>query len=238
MFKGSPKQGKTTYSYVDVGGSFRFVRESKDIKKKLVTRGQLLDTKGSSSRVLEKSINVSQVGSIKSKDKRLLTVRPLASEFTVWLEGKKYTSRMKINTATKSMRVTLESPEAKWQGTSEIKFPQGKYFCFFNQIPECLYHNYLLNQAVENEGRTFGFYVVWDSWPFIQDQLTRVGKNLFAPASLKFDGEIKGQFRYIVEVEGQMVLYHFTKSFDLVKIAWIAQGITITPPGEEIVDDE
>lgn len=238
IFKGSPHEGKTTFSYNDESGSFRFVRESKKIQKKIVTRTQLIDTKGSQAKALEKSIIVSQIGSIKSKNKRLLTVRPLASEFTVWLEGKKYLSKMKINSSTKSMTVTLESPEAKWQGTSEIKFPAGKYFCFYNQIPECLYHNYLLNLATENQTQRFDFYVVWDSYPFIQDQLTNVGKNLFASASIKFDGDIKGQYRYNVEVEGQMILYQFTKSFDLVKVAWISQGITVAPPGEEIVDDE
>ncbi len=238
ILKGLPREGKTTYAYSDESGSFRFVRESKKIDKKLVTRTQLIDTKGSQAKALEKSIIVSQIGSIKSKNKRLITVRPLASEFTVWLEGKKYLSKMKINSASKSMTVTLDSPEPKWQGTTEIKFPRGKYFCFFSQIPECLYHNYLLVLATENQTQQFDFYVVWDSYPYVQDQLTKVGKNLFASASIKFDGEIKGQYRYNVEVEGQMIFYQFTKSFDLVKVAWVSQGITIAPPGEEIVEDE
>lgn len=238
MMGGSPREGKTNYAYVDEGGTFKMVREFKNIKQKLVTRNQILDTKGSHSRVLEKSILVSQIGSIKGKNARLVTVRPQASEFIVWLEGKKYSSRMKINPKTKSMTVTLESPEEKWKGTSEVKFPKGKYFCYFNQIPECLYHNSLLSQAREQEPRKFDFYVVWDSYPYIQDQLTRVGKSLFAPASIKFDGVIKNHFRYIVEIEGQVVFYQFTKSFDLVKIAWISQGITVAPPGEEIVEDE
>lgn len=238
MFKGSPREGKTNYSYVDESGTYKFAREFKNIKQKLVTRTQILDTKGSGSRILEKSITVSQIGSIKNKNSRLLTVRPLASEFVVWLEGKKYSSRMKLNTKAKTMKVTLESPESKWNGTSEIPFPKGKYFCFFNQIPECLYHNNLLITANEQEPRQFDFYVVWDSYPYIQDQLTRIGQGLFAPATIKFDGVIKNHFRYIVEIEGQTVLYQFTKSFDLVKIAWITQGITVAPPGQEIVEDE
>ena len=144
---------------------------------------------------------------------------------------------MQLETASKSMRVTLESPESKWQGTQLIKFPRAKHFCFYNQIPECLYHNSFLSFSRERD-QTMDFYVVWDSWPFIQEQLSNVGKNLFVPASLKFDGENNGLFRYIVEVEGQMILFHFTKSYDLVKVAWISQGITITPPGQEIVEDE
>lgn len=237
-FRGEPKQGKTDYSYTDVGGTFKLIRESKTIQQKIVTRHQLLSSTGSSAKVLEKTILVSQVGSVKARKSRLLTVRPLASEFTVWLEGKKYTSRMKLNTKNKSMTVTLDSPEVKWQETSEVKFPKGQYFCFYNQIPECLYHNSLLVQASENRNNKYDFFMVWDGYPYIQDQLTRVGQRLFAPASIKFDGEIQGQFRYSVEVEGQLILYHFTRSFDLVKVAWIAQGITIVPPGEEVQDDE
>jgi hypothetical protein len=237
-FKSEPRQGKTIYSYTDVGGTFKLGRETKLIKNKIVTRNQILSTKGSGHRVLEKTILVSQVGSIKSKDARLLTVRPIASEFTVWLEGKKYTSRMKLNTQKKNMQVILESPEAKWQGTSEIKFPSGKYFCFFNQIPECLYHNYFLTKANQQKTRKLDFYVIWDGYPYIQDQFTGVGQRLFAPASLKFEGEFQGYFRYIVEVEGQMILYQFSKSFDLVNISWITQGMTIVPPGQEVVDDE
>lgn len=237
VYKGSPGQGKTTYSYMDESGSFNFVRESKVISQKIVTRNQIIDRKGSGARLLEKTIMVSQIGSIKNKNGRLLTVRPQASEYTVWLEGKKYVSRMKLNTSKRSMTVTMESPEPKWQGTTDVPFPRGKYFCFFNQIPECLYHNYLFLNSKEHEPRRFDFYVIWDTYPYVQDILTKVGKKVFAPASVKFDGEIKGLFRYIVEVEGQEILYMFTKSHDLVKVAWIGQGITIAPPGQEVVED-
>jgi hypothetical protein len=233
MLGGSPREGKSNYSFTDVSGTYKLQRETKTIKQRVITRSQLI----SSNKVLEKSILVSQIGSIKGQKSRLLVVRPEASEFTVWLEGKKYSSRMKINPRTKAMIVSLESPEAKWKGTSEIKFPSGKYFCFYNQIPECLYHNYLLNRAY-SESTKIDFHVIWDSYPFVQDQLSQVGKSLFTPASVKFDGEIKGLFRYIVEVEGQMILYMFTKNYDLSKVSWITQGITIVPPGEEIADDE
>lgn len=238
VFQGTPQPGKKTYAYVDEGGTYKFTREFKLIKQKIVSRGQIIDTKGSGARVLEKSILVSQIGSIKTPKGRLLTVRPVASEFEVWLEGKRYSSKMNINPRSKSMRVTLESPESRWTGTSEIPFPKGKYFCFYNQLPECLYQTKLLETARENQDQNFDFYVIWDSYPYVQDQLSKVGKKLFAPASVKFDGAIKGQFRYIVEIEGQMVLYQFTKSYDLEKMAWVSQGITVAPPGQEIVEDE
>lgn len=237
-FRGSPTEGKVTYAFVDESGTYRMVREFKVVKQKIVSRSQILSTQGSGARILEKSILVSEIGSIKTPKGRLLTVRPSASEFEVWLEGKKYSSKMQLNPKAKSMRVTLDSPEEKWKGVSEVPFPKGKYFCFYNQLPECLYNNHLLENAFETKTQRFDFYVIWDSYPYIQDQLSQVGKNLFAPATVKFDGAIHGHFRYIVEIEGQVLLYQFTKSYDLVKVAWIAQGITIAPPGQEIVEDE
>ena len=238
FFQGEPRLGKNTYSYVDESGSFNFLRESKLLDQKLVTRNQMVDKTGSGSKILEKSVLLSRVGSIQIKGSRLLTVRPEASEYTVWIEGKKYFSRMQINSARKSMTLTLDSPEPKWKGTSEIPFPKGKYFCFFNQIPECLYHNYLLSSSKNADGKKMDFFVVWDNYPYISDLLTAVGSKLFAPASVKFDGEINHLFRYIVEIENQVILYQFSRSFDLVKVAWISQGITIAPPGQEIAEDE
>lgn len=238
LLNSGPRQGKVTYSYVDAGGSFSYLRDLKVVDKKIITRNQILDLKGSGSQLLEKSIMVSRVGSIKTPKARLVAVRPEASEYVVWLEGKRYVSRMQLNPQKKNLSIDLEGPEPRWQGRREEPFPKGKYFCFFGQVPECLYHNFLLKNALTEENRRFDFYVIWESYPFVQEMLTRVGKKLFAPATLKFDGEIKGLFRYIVEIEGQVVLYQFTKNFELVKVAWISQGITIAPPGQEIADDE
>lgn len=235
--KGEGQEGRKTYSYVDAGGAYKLVRDNKLVNKNLVTRSQLLDNRSGQAKVVEKSIMLAKMGSIKSKAKRLLVSRPHASEFSVWLEGKKYTSKMRIDPKTKSMKVELNSPEARWSGITSYPFPQGRYFCFFNQIPECLHHNFLLQRARDKSEQKIPFFVVWDGFPFIQDQLTGTGKKLFAPGSLKFDGEISGLFRYIVEVEGQMVLYQFSPDFEFVKLAWISQGITIAPPGQGIVEE-
>ena len=238
LLQGEPRLGKTTYSYVDESGTFSLLRESKLLDQKIVTRNQMIDKSGSGAKVLEKSVLLSRIGSIKVKNKRLITIRPEASEYTVWIEGKKYFSQMRINPFKKMMTLTLSSPEQKWNGTSEISFPRGKYFCFFNQIPECLFRNYLLSNSKNADGRKMDFYVIWDNYPYIADLLTAVGSKLFAPASVKFDGEYDNLLRYIVEIENQVILYQFTKSFDLVKVAWISQGITIAPPGQEIAEDE
>jgi hypothetical protein len=237
LLRDRPQEGKNIFAYFDESGDFRFSRETKKINSKIITRTQILDKKMGQLKPLEKSVMVSRIGSIKNKHGRLLTLRPEASDFIIWLDGKKYISRMRINSSTKSLKINLESPDPKWQGTMDVPFPKGNYFCFYNQLPECLYHTHLLKSALTHD-KDFEFYVIWDSYPYVQDLFSKVGSKLFAAASVKFDGEINGLFRYIVEVEGQTILYQFTKSFELIKMAWISQGITVAPPGEEIIDDE
>jgi hypothetical protein len=234
--QGSPKEGKAVFNYHDVSGSFRLSREHKVIGKNLVTRSQLMSSEGNGNKLLEKTIAVAQMGSIKNKKKRLIVVRPKASEFSVWLEGKKYFSKLTINPAKKSMSVSYDSPE-KGKGSETVPFPRGKYFCFFSQLQDCLFQNQLLIQSSETRNQRFAFYVLWESYPFTQEQFSGVGKTLFSSASVKFDGEDKKYFRYIIEVEGQIILYHFSKNFDFVKMAWISQGITVVPPDQDVTSD-
>jgi hypothetical protein len=233
--KGTPKEGKRTFNYNDVSGKYIFTRESKLVKNRLITRAQISNSSG---KLLEKSIMVSQIGTIKDERGRTLSIRPFGSEFTVWLEGKKYQSRMKIDPKSKSMLVELNSPEEKWQGRTSTPFPKGKQFCFFSQIPDCLYHNNHLFRAQQLKGEGLSFYVVWDSFPYVQEQLSNVGTRLFSSAVVKYEGSSKNVLRYQVEVGGQTMLYQFSKSYDLVRMFWVAQGISIMPPGEEVSDVE
>jgi hypothetical protein len=230
--------GKETFNYTDVSGAYHLNRESKIIKKKLVTRTQLFFMAGGAQKLVEKSITVSQMGSTKGKKIRELTVRPLASEFTVWLEGQKYYSKMSLDTKTKSLQVELDSPETKWKGASSIKFPKGHFFCFFSQLPECLYQAKLLERVYDGRTKRADFYVVWDSYPYITEQFSNLSGGVFAPATVRYDGVKSGLHRFEVEADGQIILYYFSKSFDFVKMSWIAQGLTISPPDEEQESEE
>lgn len=233
LLTSKPKEGKLEYSYTDVSGRFKYLREQKLTDRKLVTRTQLLLPSGGTFKNLEKSITVSHLGSIKDKNGRVVILRPEASEFSVWLEGKNYSSRMSIDEKNKSMKVSLDSPESKWKGVSLIPFPKGRNFCFYSQLPECLYHSGMLKRALSKSKESVDLFIIWDSYPYIQDQLTGVGSKLFTSANFKYDGMSKSVYKFVLELEGQIIVYHFSKSFDLIKLAWIAQGITIVPPGEE-----
>lgn len=234
--QGSPKEGRQVLSYHDVSGNYRLNRDHKVIKKNLVTRTQILASEGNGNKLLEKTIAVSQLGSVKGKKSRVLVVRPKASEFSVWLEGTKYFSKQSINPTKKTMTIMFDSPD---QGKSreDVAFPKGKFFCFYTQLQDCLYHNQLLGLSADAKNQRFPFFIVWESYPFTQEQFSGVGKTLFSSASLKFDGEVKNLYRYIIEVEGQIIMYEFTKSFDFVKMAWVSQGITVVPPDQDVSTD-
>ncbi len=234
----TPKEANKTYSYIDVSGHYLLNRESKSIKNKLVTRIKL--TPKNSHKSVEKSVTLSQVGSVRNKSLRILTLRPFASEFEVWLEGKRYSTKMNIDVKSKSMKIETDGlpKEHKWYGNNFVKFPNSQFFCYFNQLPDCLYQLGFLQSSYKNSDNKIDLYVVWDSFPFIQDQLSGVGRNLFSKANLRFDREEKNNLLYELEVDGQIILYYFSKSFDLVKIIWIAQGISVLPPGEELNQDD
>jgi hypothetical protein len=235
---GTPSEGKFLYTYTDLSGNFHYQRDVRFIKKKLVTRTQLMVPSAGSDKVVEKSVTVSQLGSVKEGRGRAFIVRPMASEFIVWLEGKKYSSRMNLDTARKSMKVSLDSPDPRWKGQSLVPFPQGKHFCFFSQIPDCLYHNGFLERSFEKKKQNLDFYIVWDNYPYVQDQLNNVGKNLFSHATIAYDGEPKGRIRYIIDVEGQVLSYQFTRDFELTGFSWVSQGINVVRPGEEVKNEE
>lgn len=221
-------EGRHVFSHSDVSGSFRLEREVKLKKNRLITRNRLLDPAGGGSKVLEKSVALSELGTLKTKKGALRTLRPLASEFVTWLEGKKFESRMRVDLKTKTMIVT--SSDKKEQ---IIPFPKAQRFCFFSQIPDCLALSGILRSATEDPRQSVGFTVVWDSYPFTQDVFIGAGKNLFSRANIKHDGRNKKRNRYIMEVDGQVILYHFSSEEKFETMSWISQGLTVVPPGEE-----
>jgi hypothetical protein len=234
----SPKQEKRIFGYHDVSGKWALSREHKIIKKKLVSRVVIAQNLGTTGKHLEKSVVVSQVGTIQGKRGRIPTVRPFAVEYSVWLEGKEYKSQMKLDPAKKSMTVDLDSPEARWKGRSSIRFPKGDQFCFFSQLAECLHFNQLLYRAQAQAEKPIPFLIVWDSFPYVKELYSGVGGTLFASAAISFAKESQGVLHFEVEVDGQTLLYQFSKSHELVRMFWISQGISILPPGEEVQEVE
>ena len=226
-----PADYSRQYNYHDVSGSFHIAREKKTVNKKVVTR--LIMSSPDRSKLFEKSIMLSQPGSVANKGKqRTNTFRPIAADYQVWLDGKLQRSSLRIDVKNKTMRATVMRSGSQ-KKTQNIKFPRHQQFCFFNQIAECLAYNGML-ATVLSTPQTRDFIVVWDNWPYHQEMLSGVNAELFTPATVRYEGKDKEGHRIAVDISGQLILYHFNEQNELKKMAWMSQGISLTPIGQEI----
>ncbi len=216
--------GTSLFSYKDPSGEYLLKRDVLDKPSKIQVRQQLLTPVRSSRKPLEKSITISQIGSIKSKKGNRLSVRPYISQFSIWFEKKKYFSQFKLNKQDKTLDLIMKSPEAKWNKTISEKFPPGTVFCWFSQIPECVRRAGFLSRQKYSANE---FVVVWDSYPYYTEQYQNVPSNIFSPAVIKYDGSKGGNLKFNVEVNQQLLIYHFSSSYEFEKMFWISQGITI-----------
>lgn len=222
-----------SYAYRDVSGTFELSREVRleKGKGKLATRVQIYSSTSSGDKLLEKTFAISAIGSVQTRAGRTLAIRPEHSQHTVWLEGKKYFSQLKLNPRTRKLEALLESPESRWNGRKDIAVPKGRVFCFYSQLPECLVAANMLAQAKASKG-PLRFFVVWDSWPYHQEHFTGLGPAAFVRAALTLEGSQQGSTRYIVEINGQLLNLHFSKEGSFTRMFWTTQGISIMPPGE------
>lgn len=234
ILKGNNAQA---YAYRDVSGEFEYAREVKFEKGKLATRVQILSEAGGNERLLEKTFAVAAVGSVKSQEGRVNAVRPELSQHTVWLDGKKYFSQLKLNTKRRVMEAIMDSPDSKWKGKRDIKIPKGRIFCFYSQLPECLILSDLI-AATDNGRRRASFILVWDSWPYHQEHFNGLKESPFASAVISAEGKKKSDKRYNIEAAGQTISLHFSHDNKFVRMFWTAQGISLLPPGEKQDSEE
>lgn len=227
------EEGKSSKSYVyrDVSGEFELAREIKKDRSKIASRSSILARNGGE-KLLEKTFALSQVGTIKTKNGRVNAIRPNLAQHTVWLEGKKYFSQLKLDLSTRKLNVIMQSPEPKWNGKKNLSLPRGQIFCFYSQLPECLYLSGLLAKVNAEKGARTNFYILWDSYPYHQEHFSGLGESPFASARVVLEKRQKNSTQYNVETADQVLGLHFTKTGEFIRMFWTSQGISVFPPGE------
>ena len=211
------------FSYADKNGQFLF-RSTSGFQKKdksFFTKQSLEMTTKKQDNAIEQSIAFSTLGSIK---KKRMILRPKQSEYNVWFEGKKFTSKLKVLPAKKMVELTMESPEAKWNGVKQFKFPNTKTAtCFFSQIVECAKVMGLLNTP-----QKINFYILWEGYPYLNDTFTDFPPELFSRAELENEGKFtQDEKKFNLHVAGQSLVYVLDKNNKLKKMFWISQGISM-----------
>tara|TARA_R110000868_G_scaffold287003_4_gene547466 strand:- start:13153 stop:13932 length:780 start_codon:yes stop_codon:yes gene_type:complete len=226
--------GKQSFEMRDKSGLFRLVREFGPVansKKVLAVKQVVQDSSGV---IFERSIVMGRIGSLKGK---VNVLRPEKSEYTVWFDGKEYTNRIEINTKLKAMVVNLKSPEPEWNGEKTFTFPPGTgAYCYFSQILECAQVMNFMPKAIAAGGGAMNLHVVWEGYPYFQQQYVGIPDELFTQATFSYDGENhKGLRRFSLSISNsnQIIFYHVHKDNSLAAIFWPAQGLSIGSTGSD-----
>jgi hypothetical protein len=177
-------------------------------------------------KILEQSIVLSELGKIK---KKRTILRPKLSQYSVWFEGKKYFSELKLNSAKKAIDVKMLSPEKQWSGTKQIKLPSTKaLYCFFSQVIECAKAVGFLSEAISKESGTMNFYIIWEGYPYLNETFTDFPSELISKAQLEYDGKVKDdEKRFDLKVAGQSIFFMVDKNQQMKKMFWVSQGISM-----------
>jgi hypothetical protein len=221
----NPKEKNQNLSYFlfkDISGEYIVKRELIESPNQIINR-QSLFTIENTQTPLEKTVTVMNFGTIGKKNKKPAS-RPTASQHSIWFEQKEFFSQMKLDMKQKKMEVYLKSPEEKWNGKKYENLPKTHRFCWFSQIPDCVKKLFKL-QSFNKEPQSF--ILIWDNFPYHNEQLQNMSGNLFSNANIAYDGDVDNTHRFAVSFDGQIILYHYDKNFGFEKMFWIAQGIAM-----------
>lgn len=226
------KNRTVSFEYSDKAGRFLLERESgrmSGVPKYMVK--ERMHTPEQDEEVVEQLVSISTIGKV--KDLKLL--RPERSQYTVWFDGRKYFTELKVDTNERKMLVEMSSPEKEWSGSEQFSFPKGTgVYCFFSQLIECASITGFINKADEVKAGKMRFHIIWDGYPYIMEQYPGIEKSVFTAASLEYDGETEaGKNRFVLRFSGETIFYIVDiAAGQFEKKLWVSQGVTQTMKGQ------
>ncbi|MBI2521260.1 MAG: hypothetical protein HYV97_12610 [Bdellovibrio sp.] len=226
--KSSPR---ALFHMTDLSGQFILERESGgNAKKNIHIVKRRIYLPGQSEKELEKSIAIADVGVLEGVDgTKTPILKPKISQYTVWFDSKKYFTEMKLESASKSLSVSMSSPEAKWNGKVKVPFPKGTgVFCFFSQVVECIARTRFFELSTNKNAGQLNFHIIWDGYPYFQEQYTNIPSEVFSRAQVTYEGRNdNGERKYSILFGEESIFFNVDEYENLSKIFWISQGLTI-----------
>lgn len=212
----------------DKSGKFNYLREAGYQKQgnQFVVKRKIT-AQDDPSKVLEKSIVIATPG----KYNGVNLLRPKVSQYTVWFEKKKYFTEMKVLPKEKSVYVKTVSPEKQWNGEAKIKFPKmtGVY-CFFSQVLDCAKYSGFINEATKRQAGSMKLVIIWEGYPFFQEQYLNIPDEIFTNASLEYEGKNRvGERRFTLKFQNQQIFYFLGQRNTFKKSFWVQQGMSVVP---------
>jgi hypothetical protein len=212
----------------DKSGKFSVVKESglAKNKKSYVTKYRVYSIEGAGKKNLEQSIVFSVPGLLGNK---VRVMRPERSQFKVWFDKQLYQTETIVDTKKKALIVKMDSPEKQWKGEKTFIFPGGNgIFCYFTQLFECVKYTGFIEKAIKAGKGKADFHVLWDGYPYFQEQYLNIENSPFASAEMEYDGKTEnGEHRFSVSVSGNAIFYLYSEGKEYVKMFWPAQGLSL-----------
>ncbi len=218
---------KSNFVLTDRSGKFFLKRESgiSSKEKNFVVKKQIYDFI-KRDKELEKSITISETGSLKG----IPVLRPKVSQYTVWFEKKKYFVESIFDVKSRSLKFKMNSPESKWTGEKSFKLQDSKrIYCYFSQVYECAKFSGFISKAQKAGAGKMNMYIVWEGYPYIQEQYLNLPQEPFSRATFEFDGVNKnGSKRFTLSLDNQNIFYMVNKEGQFSNIFWVSQGLSMT----------
>lgn len=225
----------TSYIFKDKTGIFALERKSSLNKEKnLVIVKQYISNSEESAEpnIVEEVATYSTPGLLKD----VSVLRPTRSVFNVWFDKKKYSTEMKLNLKSHKLDVKVTSPEENLNGTKQFSLPKKNtgVFCFFSQVLECVKATNFIHTAIDKDAGQMNFHVIWENYPFIQDQYADLPNEVFSSASFEYEGKNeKGEYKFTLQLPNQAIFYFVDKNADILKIFWVSQGLSVVRKDKE-----
>src|SRR5690606_29149995 len=104
----------------------------------------------------------------------------------------------------------------------------GSIYCYFSQIIECAHTSSFISKAIINGSGQMNFYIVWEGYPYFQQQYIGLQEELISSAQLSYDGENeRGLRRFSLSIGNQIIFYHLDKGQNIQAIFWPSQGLSV-----------
>ncbi len=211
--------GNHEFQLQDLSGLYRLSRNIYKKSGKIYFESKLLNP-NKTREALEKSQII--LKKYNKNGKNILV--PVISQFTTWIDKKKYFSQIKINTSKKVFEIYTEPENVK----AEVGFVNSNWICPFSLLPECLGLSGYVSAGAQGKWRQKSIWVMWDNHPYQQKFYENVSPSMFTRARLIFEGTKNGYYQISVEISGQSISLLFTPGYQFEKMIWVAQGLSLT----------
>lgn len=221
----NPSNYQKDYSFKDLSGEFLLRVESGRKDKEFFFKKKLSGI--SDGKEYEKSIAISQLGKLKTRNGPINSLRPKISQMTVWFDKQEYFSQVKVLPRTRELEVKTRSPEKEWNGVKKYDFPNTKgLFCFFSQLVDCIRVTGFLHKSMEKASGRMNFTIIWDGYPFVNSQYKGLNEEPFTRAMFEYDSKSENLVKYNLSFNNQIMFYHIDENKVLKKRFWVAEGLS------------